>query len=126
MSKTYVRFPVILLSQASNSGLAETARAERGSATAASGATRPPRPSAAAPAAIRPRNPRRCVLRLTISGIQTLLTGVGTGVRSGLRRAGDVGPRLAGRPIVDPVGGIRAGMRGHRRPPIQRLAVRPG
>src|SRR2546429_9343803 len=95
MSKTILCFPVILLSQASNSGLAETARAERGSATAASGATRPPRPSAAAPAAIRPRNPRRCGLTFAFSGRQTLLAGGGTGVPRGLLRAGDLPRRLA-------------------------------
>src|SRR5437764_590050 len=130
MSKTILCFPVILLSQASNSGLAETARAERGSAAAASGATRPPRPSAAAPAAIRPRNPRRCVVRLTISGIQTLLTGVltggGTGVSSGLRRIGDVRRCIAVRPIVDLVGKIRAGMRVHVRRHVERLLIGQG
>src|SRR2546430_299921 len=61
MSKTILCFPVILLSQASNSGLAETARAERGSAAAASGATRPPRPSAAAPSPSTPWHLRQLV-----------------------------------------------------------------
>src|SRR2546430_14535403 len=121
MSKTILCFPVILLSQASNSGLAETARAERGSAAAASGATRPPRPSAAAPAAIRARNPRRGVVRLTISGIPTLLAGGGTGVPGGLRRIGDVRRRVAVRPIVELVGQIRAGLRGQVRRHDERL-----
>src|SRR5438874_3874545 len=124
MSKTILCFPVILLSHASNSGLTDTSRAGR--AAASSGATRPPRPSAAAPAAIRPRNPRRCVVRLTISGIQTLLACGGTGVSSGLRRIGDVRRCIAVRPIVDLVGKIRADMRVHVRRHVERLLIGQG
>src|SRR3989475_13079038 len=60
MSYTILCLPVILLSHASNSGFADALPAVAvGSAVAVNGATSPPRPKAAALAAMRPRKPRR-------------------------------------------------------------------
>src|SRR5437667_12654563 len=89
MSYSILCLPVILFSHASNSGLADPSRrVARGSVAAASGATRLPRPTAAAPAARRPRNPRRWVVRLSRSSMVVLLVGKGYG---DLRPAASVG-----------------------------------
>src|SRR2546423_807828 len=98
-------------------------RADRGCGAASSGATQPPKPSAAAPAAIRPRNPRRCVVRLAICGIRTLLSSGGPVLSSRLRPIRDVRRCVAVRPIVDLVGEIRAGVGVHVRGHVERLLV---
>src|SRR6266702_4213769 len=93
-SNTILCFPVILFSHASKSGLADAARrAASGSAAALSGANSPPRPTAAAPATTRPRNPRRWVVRLSRSSMVILLVGEGYG---DLRRAASVGYATSG------------------------------
>src|SRR6266542_3474008 len=62
MSKIILCLPVILLSHVSNSGLVEPTRELRdGDAAASAGESNPPSPRVAAPAARRPRNPRRWV-----------------------------------------------------------------
>src|SRR5437879_4622030 len=113
MSKIILCFPVILLSHASNSGLGETPWEP-----CVGGATNPPNPSAAAPAAMRPRNPRRCVVPLVSSDMLVLLwdslnrwsAGLPR-ARRGQRRIRDVRRRVAVRPIVDLVRKIGAGVR---------------
>jgi len=92
-------FPVILFSHASNSGFpAAPEVADRGVATAADGAARPPRPKAAAPAARRPRNPRRCVVSLVRSNMICLLSMrlAVTAYGDVLRRAACVGYATSG------------------------------
>src|SRR5439155_6562460 len=62
---------LILLSHASNSGFADALPAVAvGSAVAVNGATSPPRPKAAALAAMRPRKPRRGVVKWPTSNMR--------------------------------------------------------
>src|SRR5207249_5932779 len=70
-SYTILCLPVILFSHASNSGFADVLPgAGVGCAGAPNGATSPPRPKAAALAAMRPRKPRRCVVKWPTSNMR--------------------------------------------------------
>src|SRR3989475_12586957 len=91
---TLFPYTTLFRSHASKSGLADASRrAASGSAADLSGAKSPRRPTAAAPAATRPRNPRRWVVRLSRSSMVILLVGEGYG---DLRRAASVGYATSG------------------------------
>src|SRR5207247_1705590 len=121
--------PVILFSHASNSGFAEAPVAARvGRAAASNGATSPPRPKAAALAAIRPKKPRRCVVERPSSNMRpplsmgALWTRVRAPSRARPHAAADVVCRAppqgrpAGRPRPRRAVTLRAAGGVHRRP----------